>query len=179
MNNWIQTFTGEKFHFLNPSPDEICITDIAHALSNICRFTGHCNKFYSVAQHSVIMSQLIDKDNALAALLHDASEAYIADLAAPIKNIPEFGFYREIETAISNCIKIKFDIKYNDMTESAIKHLDILLLVTEARQLGLMSPDWSLYEVEPLNFKIDPLPPEDAEILFLSRFILCDEKRDA
>ena len=78
MDNYIETFTGRKFYFLNPTPDQFNIIDIAHALSMTCRYTGHSNKFYSVGEHSWHMSRMLGnlpKEIQLAALLHDASEA--------------------------------------------------------------------------------------------------------
>src|SRR5271156_4912831 len=80
---WIQTFTGKKFYPFNPKPQDIDIRDIAHALSNICRFTGHTKRFYSVAEHSRNVAKLVPAHMKLQALLHDASEAYLCDIARP------------------------------------------------------------------------------------------------
>lgn len=169
--DFIQTYTGKRFHFLNPYFDEIDILDIAHALSNVCRFNGHCNRFYSVAQHSIIMSNLIEKEYALYALLHDASEAYIFDLLKPIKEISELSNYRKIEKDIQNLILFKYNLL--DLSIIGIekaKRLDIKLLATEARQLGLMTEYWETYNIEPLNIKIKPMNPKKAENMFLKRF---------
>jgi 5'-deoxynucleotidase YfbR-like HD superfamily hydrolase len=84
--SWIQTYQGGCFEPFNPHPDQIHIRDIAHALALTCRFTGHCLDFYSVAQHSVMVSQIVSHKHALAGLLHDASEAYLTDVASPIKH---------------------------------------------------------------------------------------------
>ena len=74
--DWLQTFTGKAFFPLDPRPEEMDIFDIAHALSNLCRYGGHCNKFYSVAEHSVLVSILCrlyyGEQVALQGLLHDA-----------------------------------------------------------------------------------------------------------
>ena len=78
--SWIQTFQGKAFDPFAPRPADISHFDIAHALSNICRFTGHTNTFYSVAQHSVQVALLVPRPMQLAALLHDASEAYLCDI---------------------------------------------------------------------------------------------------
>jgi len=82
---FLPTCSGRRVHLLNPSPDEIAIEDIAHALSHACRFAGHVPSYYSVAQHSVLVSELLDERTALWGLLHDASEAYLHDLTRPLK----------------------------------------------------------------------------------------------
>src|ERR1700744_4853571 len=89
MNGWIQTFTGKKFSPLAPRPEDVDIRDIAHALAMKCRFNGHCSPFYSIAEHSVRVSWLLEqqgKREALWGLMHDAADAYLPDLGAPIKN---------------------------------------------------------------------------------------------
>src|ERR1017187_10636100 len=78
----ITTFSGIHFWPLLPNPADIRIEDIAHALSNQCRFAGHAREFYSVAEHSVRVSQLCPPEDALWGLLHDASEAYLTDVPA-------------------------------------------------------------------------------------------------
>ena len=85
--SYIQTYTGKKFFPFSPSYKDIDIEDIAHALSNICRYSGHCKKFYSVAQHSYLVSKKCSKENAMWGLLHDASEIYSGgDIPTPIKH---------------------------------------------------------------------------------------------
>lgn len=83
--SWIQTFTGKKVFPLAMTTDMVDIKDIAHALSLKCRFTGHCRTFYSVAEHSMRVAELVRPELKLAALLHDAAEAYLPDFARPIK----------------------------------------------------------------------------------------------
>lgn len=87
----INTFSGIEFDLLNPNPNDIDIEDIAHELSMLCRFNGHCKEFYSVAEHSVYVSYEIDEEFALIGLLHDAAEAYLGDVPTPLKKLlPEF-----------------------------------------------------------------------------------------
>src|SRR5690606_29748913 len=93
--DWMQTFTGRRFWPLDPRPDEICIEDIAHALSMQCRYAGHCLSFYSVAEHSVLLSQHVAEPFRRWALLHDASEAYLVDVPRPIKG--DLSNYRAVE----------------------------------------------------------------------------------
>ena len=90
-DHWISTYTDKKFHYLNPTEEEICIEDIAHALALTCRFGGHCSKFYSVAEHSIRVSNIVPETLRLQALLHDAHEAYLHDVPRPIKeDIPQY-----------------------------------------------------------------------------------------
>jgi len=165
---WIQTNSGRRFNPINPNPKAIVIQDIAHSLSNICRFTGHCSEFYSVAQHCVLVSYICDKANALHGLLHDASEYAISDVSSPLKRTPEFLAYRKIEDKLQAAICQRF---YLDEKEPAdVKEADMVLLATEARDLlPSQRPDWQL-NVKPLPFKIVPLPPKEAKKLFLERF---------
>ena len=78
--DWMQTHSGIQFWPLDPRPEDILIEDIAHALSNQCRFAGHCCFHYSVAQHSVLVSENVPAQDAMWGLLHDAGEAYLVDL---------------------------------------------------------------------------------------------------
>lgn len=105
---YIQTFSGIKFTFLNPTSEMIEIEDIAHSLSMSCRYGGHCWPFYSVAKHSLIMSYLVSPENALAALLHDAPEFVLKDLPSPIKN--QMPIYIDIENKLYSTIADKYNI---------------------------------------------------------------------
>jgi len=165
---WIQTYTGKQFFPLNPQLEDICIEDIAHSLSMLCRFTGHSQEFYSVGQHSIYVSKMCSKENELAGLLHDAEEAYTNDLARPIKRLKEFGFFRNAGENIQSVIRYKFSLPKEEPEE--IKFVDLKMLATEARDL--MSPlhaDWK-QPIEPYNFRIEPVQPKEAEKMFLERF---------
>lgn len=83
---WIVTASGAKFWPLAPRPEEVNLFDIAAALSMTCRYRGHTSRFYSVAQHSMLVARHVAPENRLWALLHDAPEAYLCDLAAPIRD---------------------------------------------------------------------------------------------
>ena len=91
---WIQTFTGRAFDLSSPQPEQVCTEDIAHALANCCRYAGHSRWHYSVAQHSLLVAEIVaatDPELALAALLHDAAEAYIGDWSSPLKALMRQG----------------------------------------------------------------------------------------
>ena len=107
--DWMQIFTGKKFWPLDPKSEEVDIKDIAHSLAFQCRFNGHSNYFYSIAQHSVIVSKIVSKDQAFAALLHDAAETYIGDMVSPLKRfMPEF---KEIENKSAEKITFRINDK--------------------------------------------------------------------
>jgi hypothetical protein len=164
----IQTVSGRYFPLLAPTPDDIRIEDIAHHLSNICRFTGAVREFYSVAQHSVLVSQIVPPQDALAALLHDASEAYITDISKPLK--PHLGGYAEIETRIMEVVLQVFGLP--TCLPDSVKRADLILLATEKRDLmPAHGDDWDLIrDIPRLQEEIVPLPPRAARARFMDRF---------
>lgn len=172
--NWIQTFSGQMFWPMDPRPEEIFTHDIAHALSLICRYAGHCREFYSVAQHSVIGTHLVPRHLALDFLFHDGSEAYISDLPKPVKvHIPE---YQEIEKTIEKCIGERYNLKYPHPKE--IKDMDWTLLATEARDLmEIPRMAWFIPEgIRALDYVIKPWKPSKAESLFHRHFEVLTSK---
>ncbi|QIG65782.1 HD superfamily hydrolase [Ochrobactrum phage vB_OspM_OC] len=165
--DWMQTATGGKYWPIDPRPEEVSIEDIAHALSLMCRFNGHCNEFYSVAEHSYYVSLLVPPEYALEALLHDASEAYIADIVRPAKRFIDG--YVDIEDRNMKAISERFGLNYPMSPE--VKRADTILLATEAKQIMVKEPDdWKLAEEAHLTLKIQCLGPKEAEELFLERF---------
>lgn len=168
VHGWIQLYSGRKLFPLKPRVEDIDIEDIAHSLSNMCRFTGHVKYFYSVAQHSVLVSYLCDKEHALYGLLHDATEAYLVDMPKPIKRLETFSNFREIENNIMGVIAKKFGLP--QVEPRIVKEADIKMLATEARDLmSPLHPDW-VQPCQPYPFKIEPLNPAEAKELFLSRY---------
>lgn len=133
MNNLIQTVSGHQFDPANPSINDINITDIAHGLANTCRCNGQSKRHYSVAQHSVIVSEQLPRDLQLQALLHDASEAYLCDLPTPLKVRPEFQAYREMEQRLQAIIYKAFNLP--EETDPIVKRMDRRVMVTESIQL--------------------------------------------
>jgi len=170
---WIETYSGGKLHFLNPQPEEIQITDIAHALSLTCRFGGQCKSFYSVAEHSIRVAEIVPPKYKLQALLHDASEAYLPDLPRPIKaKLPEF---KSMELIILYNIWLRFGISKILRGEKVIKGADNILLATEARDLMSNMDNWAPLP-EPLREKILPWKSQQyVEAVFLRKFELYRE----
>ena len=167
MSGWIRTFTGRKVEPLNLRVSDVDIRDIAHALSNQCRFTGHVREFYSVAQHSVQVSHLCPQNLKLCGLLHDASEAYLIDLARPVKHAPQMAFFREAEDCIQRVIASKFKIPYP--FPQPVHLADNVALVTEARDFMGVTKKWAGMP-DPEDIVYLALPPKEAEILFLQTF---------
>ncbi len=131
---WIQTYSGCRFSPTNPSPKNIFIKDIAHSLSNQCRFTGHTRHFYSTAQHSVLVARLCPFWCKLEGLLHDAGEAYLVDLARPVKYGTALGEpFRQLERAIDEAIAERYRLTYPWPAE--VKRADNTVLLAEKEQL--------------------------------------------
>lgn len=164
--------SGNYFDFLNPEGSPIIITDIARGLANTCRFGGqasHGDGFYSVAQHSVLVSMLAPVAHEFAALMHDAAEAYVGDMVGPLKQLcPEF---KAIENRVEAAVLARFGIALP--LDPSIKHADLCALRMEQRDLTAGHGDnWNgldAYKVSPA-FTIDPLPPAAAFELFMDRF---------
>ncbi len=160
---WIETYTGKFVNPLELKPEDIDIRDIAHSLSLQCRFNGHCDIFYSVAEHCIRVSGLLKgRDNQLTGLLHDATEAYMADIARPVKwALPQI---REVEGIISISINTRFNLRGD---WRVVKQADNIMLATEARDLmKTKGKEWYL-PCEPLEYKIVPMQSYIAESNFL------------
>ena len=133
---FIQTLSGRRVNPLDAAPEDIDPADIARALSNLCRFGGHSKAFYSVAQHSAIVCDLLEErgatpDELMAALLHDAAEAYLGDLPHPLKHRSELGAaFRVAEKRLEAVIAERFALPE---AAARIKPLDKALLATERR----------------------------------------------
>jgi len=185
--DWIQTHSGRKVYPLALEPGAVDIDDIAHALSHACRFTGHTPAFYSVAQHSLHVMHALEYapgrlgmaayDEAyrpikLAALLHDASEAYLCDLARPLKVLPEFAAYREAEARAERAIEERFGLRgTSPEVRAAIKEADERVLETEVRDvLGSRHPDWKP-RAQPCTWRIVPWEPARARREFVNAFL--------
>lgn len=164
--DWMQTPSGGMFWPLDPRPDEVHIGDIAHSLSNMCRYGGCCNSFYSVAEHSVYVSYQVPEEHALTALMHDATEAYCVDVPRPIKR--HLAGYHDIELRLWAAIAQRFGLPAQ--MPDCVKDADNAVLLAEKQQIMLPSPaPWSV-PGEPADVFIACLSPSSARLMFLRRF---------
>lgn len=169
MTPTILTIEGEYFDFTAPEKWRGSIRTVAHALAHICRFGGHTRRFYSVAQHCVLMSYLVPPEHALHALLHEAGEPFAGDMPAPLKMLlPE---YKALEKRIEAAVLTRFNL--HPKLPDCIKRADLVLLATEQRDLmtrGAGEVWTSLEGVEPLPRRIRPWPIFWARWRFLWRY---------
>jgi uncharacterized protein len=172
--SWIQTYSGAKVNPLDLAPADVRIEDIAHALSLLCRFGGHVREFYSVAQHSWIVSHLCPPEDALQGLLHDASEAYLGDMVAPLKHEEPLWYYRRAEAMAEKTLRERFDL-----TPCSIDVIvaDELALIFEAHTLLPGGPVDGWADRRGVTgweragaFFTECWPPAVAEQMFLGRF---------
>jgi hypothetical protein len=168
--NYMTTNSGGFVDFENPEFSKFTIEDIAQGLSNTCRFAGQCDDFYSVAQHSVLVSRLVATEHRMQALLHDASEAFIHDITRPLKQmLPE---YRTIETALQMEIFKRFGTPL--LMHYSVKRADNIVLATEMRDLITTPPHFMIVgnnpDEKPLPFTIVPVPPKQARLAFLHAY---------
>lgn len=159
--------SGGTLDFRNPHSSNFTIEDVAHGLANLCRYSGQCRRFYSVAEHSLFVSELSENFK-LAALLHDAAEAFVGDLPSPLKSLlPE---YRKIETKIQRVIFERFGLGKDIPPEVKVAEKRVLA----AEQAQIMPPGtaaWAQREgIEPATILVRHLSPTEAKELFLSRF---------
>ena len=156
-----RTFTGIYMNVFEPTPEMIDIVDIAHGLSNQCRFAGHTKEFYSVAQHSIHVCELAPDELKLQALVHEGSEAYMCDMPGPIKKrLPD---YLKIEENLMNMIARKFGFDW-PMNEN-VKNADKTMLVFEWDNIVLNR--------FPENWR--PMNPMEAKAKFLEWFDLINK----
>ncbi len=143
--------------------------DISHALAHLCRFNGHTHEFYSVAQHSCMVADLVPAEHKLAALLHDATEAYIGDMVRPIKEV--MAAYQQMEHVLWLQICVRFDL--GPLLPESVQHADLIALATERRDL--MPPDPAIWDVligiEPMAETIRPWSATEARLTYHQRLM--------
>ena len=165
----ITTRSGRQVSLLNPKPGQIDISDIAHGLAFQCRFNGQVSRFYSVAQHSILVASMLPDHLKLAGLLHDAAEAYLGDIVQPLKQLlPEFD---RIENLFMVAIGERLGVRLDHHPE--VKRADLIALATEKRDLLPREKcDWAVLQgVVPLNRLILPMGPEESEAAFYKTFL--------
>ncbi|MGG7993887.1 HD family hydrolase [Klebsiella aerogenes] len=174
--SFIQTLSGKHFNYNDIQEDAIVIEDIATALSHICRFAGHLPEFYSVGQHSVLVSHLVPQEFALEALLHDAAEAYMQDIPAPLKRLlPD---YQVIETRVDAAIRKKFGLPAD--LHPTVKYADLVMLASERRDFEIDDgTHWPMLDgIFPTDqFVINPVRPGQSYGMFMNRFNQLMERR--
>jgi 5'-deoxynucleotidase YfbR-like HD superfamily hydrolase len=178
---YLQTVSGRWVNPFDPNPEQLDAGDIARALANQCRFGGHCRTFYSVAQHSVLVSRLVeerggDVEDVFAALMHDATEAYLGDMPHPLKHRSPLGAaFKEAEEHLERAIRERFAIK-RDVPQ--IKPADRALLATERRAFSAETWFWpELDGVPPLDLELTAWPPDEAARAFAERYAELEARR--
>jgi hypothetical protein len=165
---WITTVSGKRFFYEHPEDFAFDPEDIAYALSNICRFAGHTRAFYSVAQHCVLVSEIVPPSLALQGLLHDAAEAYTGDVVGPLKSLlPDFKFEIEVPTEEALFGQLGVPFEMNPM----VKVADLMALATEIRDL-MPAPTlmWSQGLPPPIMRRIVAWSPRHARERWLAKW---------
>jgi hypothetical protein len=165
---WLQTYSNLELDYADDEWICLPIEDIAHALSNLCRFNGHCKKYYSVAEHSVIVSYLVPEHLAIYGLLHDASEAYTGDIPTGFKRVMGLSFSVYEDKALK-AISKGYGLDYQMFFDLSVQEYDIKVLGHEAASL---MPNHIVWKQFPDRFDI-PVHghlPHEAKQVFLARY---------
>lgn len=170
--DWIQTYCGNRFWPLDPRPEEVHIMDIAHALSMKCRYNGHAKRFYSVAEHSVLVSQHVPPEHALWGLLHDAEEAYLPDIPRPVKK--HLPFWKDISDPVQRAVCEAYNLPPNE--PPVVKEIDYAICADEKLVLMADGPAWEGLGA-PIGADIQCLSPSEAKADFLYRFLELTARR--
>lgn len=158
--------SGSYFDFENPEGSTVDLHDIVLGLSHLCRFTGQCHTFYSVAEHSVHCSYLVPPEDALAALMHDAAEAVLGDVSRPLKSLlPD---YKRIEKRVEAAIAVRFGLPA-EMPDS-VKKADLHMLAVEQRQCMLNKDRWPGIDIDGPVPEIKFWTPAEAYSRFCKRW---------
>lgn len=171
MDDGIALLSGALFNYNKPEESQVTVEDIASALSNVCRFSGHLPRFYSVAQHLVNTSRIVPEEHAFTALMHDTAEAFTNDLPTPLKYA--LPIFKELEEKIESAMSKKFDFQYP--YPDAIKLADTQMLLLEKNYVKEDKNEWQYYKdvkfkhLKPL-VDLDSWQPRRAKREFLERF---------
>jgi len=167
---WVMTWSGKRFDLINPRVEDVAVLDIIFSLSKQCRFNGNTREFYSVAEHSVLLSHRVSKRAALYGLFHDAAEAYTGDIVTPLKT-PEIKKKEErIFAVIVRALGLGRMI--TPEIEAEVKEADIRMLATEKERLLMPGPQFpGLENVKPYPIAIDCWPHGEAAAEFADRMM--------
>lgn len=186
-----RTVSGRRIDLEHLTPDDIDLGDIVCALARCCRFAGHIRQHYSVAQHSLFVAGLCDPADRKAALLHDASEAYLGDLSRHLKHSEYLEGYRRLEGRVQDAIHDRFDVEYGNVRRQRIKAADDLAAIVEhivlrehhrwvtisdverlIREKFVASDALALAKLMPrLPDTITPLTIDEVEVAFLKAYV--------
>lgn len=184
---WMQTHSGRRFYPLDPRPEDVELADVAHGLAMTCRYGGQCRMFYSVAEHCVLVSELVEMHMRNAgcasdqirwfaglALMHDSAEAYIGDMIRPLKHQPEMSEFRLAETRIEAAIAAAFKLRWTPEAHEIVKRIDDRILVDEITHL-MPNPEMYLESPllrgqSPLGARFRCMPPAEAKGAFMARW---------
>lgn len=164
---YIFTNSGSKVDLIDPKPETILIEDVAHHLARLCRFTGACSEFYSVAEHCVRAAQKAPRDRALDILMHDCEEYAFNDLSRPCKYLVGMEAYRDRGTHLKVVMGKKFG--FNPKKDELVDLLDNRMYTTEVRDL-MNRESQMIVDYPTFLEKIIPWTPLDAEEAFLKEF---------
>ena len=141
---YITTYTGGRFRYTPPF-GPFSVRDVAHSLSLTARFRGHTEGLYTVAEHSLLVYRLAERTRAIrdvlvAALMHDAHEAYFGDVPSPMKWArPEVA---ELEQGIADALRAEMCPECDETDFELVKSLDLTALHAEALELFIEPPSW-------------------------------------
>jgi hypothetical protein len=173
-DNWISLLSGARMNYHKPEESDVTIEDIASALSNNCRFSGHLPRFYSIAQHLVNTSRIVEPEFAFTALMHDTAEAFTNDLPTPLKW--EFPVFKELETKIESAMSKRFGFQFPYPPEIKIADTHMLILekfyVKEDNTVWPAYEEWTKKKVAKLLplVDLDSWQPRRAKREFLERY---------
>ncbi len=166
--------SGGRWWPLDPRPEDFEIGDIAHHLAMSCRYGGATRFFYSVAEHSVLVSRFVPPEFALHALLHDAAEAVVSDVIRPLKTLPAFDEFRRVEAVVADRIAQRFGLVWSPEAHALVDAIDRRIPIDECLALipngeeYLRAKGYDL--TQKLGADVAAFSPERAEIAFLLRF---------
>lgn len=158
-------YSGSTFNLNDFSEYHFDVEEIAHSLSMLCRYNGHTKKFYSVAQHSVIVATSLPSSLRLFGLLHDAAEAYVGDVVCPLKKLPLMNYYKQLEDKILSAILFRHGVFWSEEAEEKVNAMDKAVLAVELNDLFDKK-----YLADCWHGQIIPLSQEKAKDLFLSTY---------